>query len=444
MVDFVFHHDPKKLPKFSSNCHPVQLYDIEPWSDINSSAIARRIRNSIRDLGCEISPLAFDFLTISMAVTAADTFSNRNKSDNSWSRELNLSIPLNSPSQWVSISNKLEKALCYLTGDKWKLNFSEGGILPPTPKKSSKAKDKNNLLKKLNCVSLFSGGLDSTVGAIDLINGGNEYTPLLVSHAYKGDALKQLSVESSLIQGKYARLELNADPHIIKGQNQTIDITMRGRSFNFLAMAVIGLSALQKLNGDDINKLFIPENGYISLNPPLTRRRIGALSTRTTHPQYLSMIQEILTDVGFNVEIINPYQFKTKGEMLKDCLDRTSLATAIPSTVSCSNWHRKNQQCGRCVPCIIRRASIYEGGFTLDAAYLTPNIKSALKYKGDRDDLLALLSAYIKLNNGANAASWVRNSGVLPQDATIRASLINVFINGLNEVGRYLESESVR
>ena len=61
---------------------------------------------------------------------------------------------------------------------------------------------------------------------------------------------------------------------------------MRGRSFNFLAMAMLGLSVVQRINGNDINKIFIPENGYISLNPPLTRRRIGSLSTRTTHPNF--------------------------------------------------------------------------------------------------------------------------------------------------------------
>ena len=34
--------------------------------------------------------------------------------------------------------------------------------------------------------------------------------------------------------------------------------------------------------------LYMCENGFISINPPLTDARLGSLSTRTTHPVYLS------------------------------------------------------------------------------------------------------------------------------------------------------------
>lgn len=443
MVNFIFHHDPKQLPEFNNDIHPVQLYDLHPWDKVKHSSIARPVIKIIRDLGTPISSLAFDFLTISMAVTASDTFFDRNNSANSWARQFTVKVPLYNPKPWKKVAGKLEKALGFLTGDQWKLIFEEGGLNPPDPKTSNKAKHKKKSLQTLNCVSLFSGGLDSAVGAIDLINSDSGYEPLLVSHAYKGDAAKQHEVESVLLKNKYSRFAMNADPHLIVGKNLKTDITMRGRSFNFIAMALVGLSALQGIAGNNAKKVFIPENGYISLNPPLTRRRIGSLSTRTTHPYYLAMLQEIFSEVGLNVLLVNPYQFKTKGEMVSNCKDQSALSKAIPSTVSCSNWHRKKKQCGRCLPCLIRRAAISRGSFSIDASYIGQNLPSVLKYKNERDDLFAVIAAYTKLTKGANSFSWVRSSGPLPIDQDVRNDLVSVFERGLFEVGDFLKNESV-
>ena len=66
----------------------------------------------------------------------------------------------------------------------------------------------------------------------------------------------------------------------------------------------------------DVVELLIPENGFISLNIPLTPLRLGSLSTRTTHPLFIQQMQDILDALDFRVRLSNPYQFKTKGEML--------------------------------------------------------------------------------------------------------------------------------
>ena len=58
----------------------------------------------------------------------------------------------------------------------------------------------------------------------------------------------------------------------------------------------------------------IPENGVISLNIPLTTHRVGSLSTRTTHPYYIGLLQLLIDGPGIPVKLINPYQFCTKGE----------------------------------------------------------------------------------------------------------------------------------
>lgn len=59
-------------------------------------------------------------------------------------------------------------------------------------------------------------------------------------------------------------------------------------------------------------ELIIPENGLISLNIPLAYTRTGTSSTRTTHPHYMKMLQELIAELGLQVKIKNPFQFKTK------------------------------------------------------------------------------------------------------------------------------------
>ena len=66
--------------------------------------------------------------------------------------------------------------------------------------------------------------------------------------------------------------------------------------------------------------LKVPENGLISVNVPLDPLRLGALSTRTTHPFYIARWNDVLTTLGVNVRIENPYWDKTKGEMVKVAL----------------------------------------------------------------------------------------------------------------------------
>lgn len=442
MPKFIFNNNNEKLPVQDKNTFPVQIYDTHKWNAYKSSSIGSGVLNSIRNLGCPVSTEAFDFLTISLAVTAADTFFKRELSDNSWARIFELDIPLAKPQKWFESKITLERALGFLTGDQWTLNFQTGGLNPPPPKKSKLAIKKAQSLRKLNCACLFSGGLDSAVGAIDLVNQDGPYRPILISHACKGDASKQKMVEQVLTPKKYSAAAFNANPHIISQLKGQTDITMRSRSFNFLAMATIGLSAVQYMNSSQDNLLFVPENGFISLNPPLTPRRLGSLSTRTTHPYFISLIQEVLDWVGINAKIVNRYQAKTKGQMLRECLDKKALSNAIPSTVSCSNWHRKGIQCGRCLPCIIRRSAIHYGGFTSDASYQTVDL-SRITNESSRDDLFALIAAISKMNSGANIAPWVRLGGPLPSDQKTRTDLMKVFPNGLKEVEQFLKSVSV-
>ncbi|MFV4848061.1 Qat anti-phage system QueC-like protein QatC [Edwardsiella tarda] len=289
-------------------------------------------------------------------------------------------------------------------------------------------------LKELDCVSLFSGGLDSAIGAIDLLTVGR--APLLVSHAYKGDKSRQDQIAERL-NGRYSRFEINADPHLYQG---VTDITMRTRSLNFLAFAAVGACAVQEVSQQKKVNLFVPENGFISLNAPLTPRRIGMLSTRTTHPYFISSIQQLFDVVGIPCQIINPYQFKTKGQMVSQCLNKQLLSDVVESTVSCSHWKRTDQQCGVCVPCIIRRVSLHAGGINRDADYTFQSLAKVMNEIDRRDDLIALRIA-IAQRSTSRIGTWIAKSGPLPVAAF--NDFKQVFWDGLNEVENYLMSEGI-
>lgn len=433
LTTVVIHHDHTQLPPASDELLPVQVYGLSGLGRGDISVIGNPIIDTVKRLGVRLSPVVMDFMTISLAVTAADTFVNRKKAADGWVREITLQLPLDNPEPWLALQSKLEKALHFLSGDLWSLDFRGNGYKPPIPYRH---KNGFHLVKlwHLDSVCLFSGGIDSTIGAIDLIAQGKK--PLLVSHAYRGDKSYQDAIAAQLNK-RYSRFAANADPHLASG---VADITMRTRSINFIALAAVGCNAVSQINQLETVDLFIPENGFISLNAPLTSRRIGSLSTRTTHPHFLTSIKEIFEDVKIKVNLINPYQFLTKGEMIQACRDQDLLQKVIKDTVSCSHWKRTNQQCGCCVPCLIRRAAVSKSGLHEPAFYQFQDLRTILGNDMRRDDLFALMSA-IKQSEKRAIGPWILDSGPLPQEHLV--DFKDVFARGLREVESFLQGEDL-
>jgi hypothetical protein len=433
LTTVVIHHDPNQLPAASNEVVPVQIYGLSGLKQRGISAIGSPLMEPLRRLGLQVSTVVMDFMTISLAVTAADTFVKREKAADGWAREIRLQLPLCEPQPWLVQQGKLEKALNFLSGDLWSLELTGGGHRPPI---AYRRRDHSNLvpLRQLDSVCLFSGGLDSTIGAIDLIAQGRR--PLLVSHAYGGDKSHQDAIAARL-HGRFARFAVNASPHLASGETET---SMRTRSIGFLAFAAAGCNALSKANHMEKVDLFMPENGFISLNAPLTTPRIGSLSTRTSHPHFLAAIREIFDGVGICANIVNPYQFLTKGEMMQSCHNQDNLKTVLADTVSCSHWRRKNQQCGCCVPCLIRRAAIAKSGLAESKSYRFQGLSKVLSNNGRRGDLFALMGAIHQLETRA-IGPWIMESGPLPADQL--EDLKGVFVRGLKEVESFLEGDDL-
>ena len=106
--------------------------------------------------------------------------------------------------------------------------------------------------------------------------------------------------------------------------------------------------------------------------------------------------------------------------------------------MSCSHWKRSNQQCGVCVPCIIRRAALHAGGIGEDAEYTFGAVADVLNQTDRRDDLLAL-SIAVTQKATRKLGPWIADSGPLPP-AKFK-SFQKVFLDGLDEVEAFLKAE---
>lgn len=316
----------------------------------------------------------WDFVQFCLSVCAADLACLRETSADGWTRVIDLTVGLHEPMRWAGFEEHLEKMLKLLTGDHWKLHFIDGGEAPPAGKGVDVPHD---------CVCLLSGGLDSLIGGIDLVSQGHR--PVFVSQLAHDDSARQIS---------YARRLGGADSHWqwshginFPGQREP---STRARSLAFYAFAVLAASRLQR----ERVQVYVPENGFICINPPLVPGRVSSLSTKTTHPQFISMMQQLLDGIGLSIELELPYRFKTKGQMLRECLNQEMLEELASDTTSCGRFRTYNRtHCGRCVPCMIRKGAFHAWGAGKDeTVYIYESLLAANKSSGPDDAMAAALA----------------------------------------------------
>jgi hypothetical protein len=300
---------------------------------------------------------AWDFLSLALSVTAADLAGHRNKSPDGWTREFELEISVSDPTFWNAQRKLVESLLGFLTNDKWQISFIGGGISP--------VPDGEPVRPTEDCVTLLSGGLDSFIGSLDLTARGRH--PFAVSQTVRGDADKQRSFARA-IGGGLKHLQVNHNTQVPNPENPP---SQRARSLIFVAYGILTATALGRYHAGEIVTLYICENGFISINPPLTGGRLGSLSTRTTHPVVFGLLEKLIDTAGLRVRLENPYQFKTKGEMLRECSDRALLNAHACETTSCGRFKQFGYtHCGRCVPCLVRRAAFRASGMTDSTKYV--------------------------------------------------------------------------
>lgn len=371
--------------------------------------------------------VAWDLLAIALSVFAADQAAPRGTSSDGWTRQIDVSVALRDPQLWVQHAGLIERQFQFLTTDVWRLQFIKNGLTAPTIK--------NPAFLGETTVSLLSGGLDSLIGAIDLGVAGTK--PLLVSQVALGDRDRQSDFARS-IAGGLRHLQLT-HACTLPGDNER---STRSRSIIFLSYGVLAATMTEHYQTGHRVELYVPENGFISVNPPLNESRIGGLSTRTTHPVFVKLFQLLLDAVGVRVQLKTPYQFKTKGEMMLECRDQDYLRKHAHRTTSCGRFARNNfRHCGRCVPCLVRRAAFRKAKLRDRTEYVYKDLS-----RNDADHAL-----FEDVRSAAMAILEVRDIGI---DGWLGTSLVSELIQdtgphkevvrrGLDELGAFLKAARV-
>ena len=312
--------------------------------------------------GLAPSTVARDFFRLAGTVFCADKTIPRADTTDFWTRDISLTVPVSDPDLWGRAADLLRKALSFLSGDRWHLEF----LLDET-----EIPEAETLATGTDTVTLFSGGLDSLAGAIDLLEAGRCLT--LVGHH---DGSLTLSKQEELYRAlrehygdervSLRKLLLRPAPRRVsqaRPLSGTEENTTRARSFLFMAAGIAVADSL----GPGL-PLHVPENGFIGINVPISPARAGSLSTRTTHPLFLHFLAEALERLGINHMVTNPFRLMTKGEMLVASPAATLLGELAPRSISCSHpeaarWRKRPQgNCGYCYPCLIRRAALHRLG----------------------------------------------------------------------------------
>lgn len=391
------------------------------------------------------SEIGLDLLVTAAHIHAADTrISRATESDDAWTREIRLVVPVSDVPRWNGCTRILERMLNFLTGDRWTIQFRSRPAkfleLVPRP---------DLIMPPFTAISLFSGGLDSLIGAIDTLEAGA--LPLLVSHAGEPAVSKSQDDCFELLTKHYVNIRLErlrswmAFPKNFV-QNVATEDTTRGRSFLFFALGVFAGSGFRREF-----VLYPPENGLIALNVPLDTLRLGALSTRTTHPFYIARWNELISFLGIRGRVENPYWNKTKGEMVIACKNRMLLTAILPKSLSCASptkgrWQgHGTQHCGYCLPCLIRRASLTS--LNDSTTYTVPNLRAQVwdprKAKGQQIRSFEYAIERLRTHPGIEKL-LVHKPGPLSDDPNNVPELAAVYKRGLEEVGVLLNGVRTR
>lgn len=396
----------------------ILLYGQRNRANDHQGSAGEAAKRTILRAGLLPAPRAWDFLSLALSIVSADLAVPRSDSPDGWTRRIELTVAVADPAFWSTQASAIEAMLGFLSTDRWQIGFVGGGPIPAAPSKVVRPKE--------DCVVLLSGGLDSLVGAIDLVEGG--FTPYAVSNVVRGDADNQNSFAAAIGGGlNHLALSHNATPPWTKENSQ------RARSIIFLAFAVLAATTLDSYHQGEEVPLFVCENGFIALNPSLTGTRLGSLSTRTAHPEFLNRVREVLANAGLRVRIANPYEHMTKGEMLNECRKQDLLEELALSSVSCGRYRVFGyKHCGRCVPCQVRRAAIHAWDHDDDTHYVFKKLGKKDSDHAKFDDVRSVAMA-IAQSQADGLDSWLSSSLSYPRIGE-RAPLRALIERGLAEL----------
>lgn len=345
------------------------LYWTTPGGTFVSKVGAQALGPGLGALG-PVNSRNIDAVRIALAVCAADRSVPRSSGGSNWNdRAFDVQVAVSDAHAWEAVATKLNSLVGFLTGDQWRFTFVEEPHVVEADALSTST---------LERVVLLSGGADSVIGALLTRDHlGPEQPYALVSHFTSSSiSVAQRTIAaavSEILDGalqQHIQIHLGRKTKRVDGTPFRNEPSSRSRSLLFITL---GLA----VGSVDEVPLWVPENGFASLNPPLGRDRLGSLSTKTTHPAFLDGLSSLLVAAGAHGALVNPFVNLTKGEMFQrasDLLGVDAASQLLSATNSCAHTGHAGPRpssslaCGVCFGCTMRRASF--------AASLVPDLTS--------------------------------------------------------------------
>lgn len=305
-----------------------------------------------------------DLLEIAGYIYTADRSISRGSIQNveyqSWARDLHFIIKVRDYQFWNNsvIKQCLVDALLFMSGDyNYEFTFQSGRYSHQYGLFDTKEFRINP--DKQTDIVLFSGGLDSLTGVINILENTNNDICLISHISGKPTTIKTQKSLVTAINKRYKKRCKHYCFYCNLINKRGTEETQRTRSFLYASIAFALAYAFSQ------NKFYFFENGITSINFSKRQDLINSRASRTTHPKTLKLLERFYNEFETNeFSIEHPYLFKTKTDIL-NILKAKKRTDLISSTVSCNRAYQQTTQathCGECSQCIDRRFAMYAAG----------------------------------------------------------------------------------
>ena len=236
---------------------------------------------------------------------------------------------------WIDIKDSFEELYYFLSKKDITIELVEDSD-QDIKKYKSKNTDYYSLL-------LFSGGLDSYIGALDLER--NKKTSVL-SHTITSNNMfgkaKNLYHQSNILHN-----------FLLINTNSQFKMNTLNPEAPQTRTLLFTLNAIPICDYYGINKIIISENGPLIVNPPFSKY---AIPTKTTRPEVIDVFNKIFKQyLDFPLTIELPYKDYTKAEMIASFKDQEE---ALKQSYSCFAYRGRTKMCGKCYGCFVRKTSM--------------------------------------------------------------------------------------
>ncbi|MDP9469119.1 MAG: hypothetical protein M3Q71_00410 [Chloroflexota bacterium] len=336
-----------------------------PEKQIRSRGAGADLELHLQGLGSvlrkQVGPRSADLVRIASYAHRADTMvsrgGERDAHGSKWKREFALCVPVADVDHWngASIRTRLEEALGFATGDTWEFAFGQGveeiTQLPLDVQEQE-------VMGQPEVVTLLSGGVDSLCALLEAAANGKR--PVAVGHwSSENHATRQTDLLEAATRAVGTWNFPRVGFRIHRRGAAWADNSQRSRAFLF---ASLGAAVAGELG---VGSVHLPDNGPISLNLPINDQLVGALASRSTHPKFLYLFNEVIAGLfPTPVVVSNPLVTRTRTEAM-GVLKTTRCQHLLPMTLSCSSWQRlpaKTPHCGVCSQCVDRRFAAVAAG----------------------------------------------------------------------------------